>query len=50
MIAMHRIFHRVSWNKHVSIQLRHRHIRHHEAITVVMQNEPSFQFIAGRWL
>ena len=45
-VSVHRVFHSVSRNKHVSIELRHRHIRHHKSVSVVMQHQPSPHFIS----
>ncbi len=46
VIPVHRIFNKIPRNKHVSIQLRHRHIRHHKSVSVVVQHQPPPHFIA----
>jgi hypothetical protein len=48
VIAVHRIFHRVARNEHITIQLRHRHIRHHKSISVVMQHQPASHFVPSQ--
>src|SRR5216684_2529213 len=48
MIAMHRVLDGVARDENIAVELRHRRLRHNEAIAVVVKNQPSFYFIATR--
>src|SRR6267154_5162696 len=46
VIAMHGVAHCIAGNKNVAIELRHRLIWHHKAITVLMENQATGKRIA----
>ena len=48
VVAVHRVLDAVARNEDIAVELRHRRIRDDEAITVVVENQPSFYFIAIR--
>jgi hypothetical protein len=48
MIAMHGVFNGVARDEHVAVELRNRNIRNNETVAVVMENQPSFYFVAIR--
>jgi hypothetical protein len=48
MIAVHGVFDGVAWNEHIAVELRNRNIGNNETVTVVVENQASFYFIAIR--
>jgi hypothetical protein len=46
VIAVHRVSDAVAWDENIAVELRHRRIRHDEAVAVVMKNQSPFHFMA----
>jgi hypothetical protein len=47
MVAVHGVADRIARNENVAIQVRHRPIRNHKSVAVLVQYQPSSQRIAG---
>ena len=45
---MHGVLDCIARNEDVSVKLRHRFIRHDEAVAVLVEDEPAFNFIRAR--
>src|SRR5712692_463589 len=48
LLAVHGVLDGVAWDENIAVEVRHRGIRHDEAIAVVVKDQASFYFITTR--
>jgi hypothetical protein len=45
-IAVHGVFNVIAWNENIAIDVGKRDVGDHEAVTILMENEAAFDFVA----